>query len=481
MTSRSKQNLSYMKLASKFRDLIHRGDYLPGDKLPSIREIMKIENVSLATATHAYSLLEEDALIEARAQSGFYVIYEGPNTLENICHYTVTKAAKKVEIPELVYRMISAASDKKMHNFGAATIDPEFLPNALINKIFKQVIKENPTHSALYNFPPGNLYYRKAVQNKLRSLKIKTPIEQIIATSGTMEAIVLSLKVTTKAGDTILIETPSYYGTLLAIQNLDLKIIEVPTHPIQGIDLNKLQEITDKNHNIKAALFISNFNNPMGSIICDKNKEKIAKVLREKNITIIEDDIYGDLTFNEKRPFTFKTFDEDNVIYCSSVSKTLSAGLRVGHIASPLKYKEAIERLQFISNIGTNGLNQIVVGHLLQKKFYDSHCSKLSQNLKENVARFQKCIQLYFPEQTQVTNPEGGFFLWVKLPDNVDSTDLYNELIKKNIIISPGVMFSASDDYKNFIRLCTGMKWTDSVEKDLRIIGEHIHALSQTN
>ncbi|EQC48502.1 transcriptional regulator, GntR family [Bacteriovorax sp. BSW11_IV] len=478
MTDKTKQNLAYMKLASKFRDLIHRGDFLPGDKLPSIREVMKDETVSLATATHAYSLLEDDALIEARAQSGFYVTYEIPQTLDKSCHYTVTKNAKKIEIPDLVYRMISAASDKKMHNFGAATIDPEFLPNTMLNKALKQVIKENPTHSALYNFAPGNSFYRKAVQKKLSSLKIKAPLENIIATSGAMEAIVLSLKVLTKPGDTILIETPSYYGTLLAIQNLDLKILEVPTHPIHGIDLEILEKIISTNTNIKAALFISNFNNPMGSYICDKNKINIAKTFRENNIAIIEDDIYGDLTFNDKRPLTFKSFDDDNVIYCSSVSKTLSPGLRVGFMVVPTKFKEEVERHQFISNIGTNALNQMVVGHLLQKKFYDNHCKKLSQILKDNIIRFQKCIQLYFPEQTQVTNPEGGFFLWVKLPVEVDSTDLYNELIKKNIVISPGIMFSASDDYRNYIRLCTGMKWTDAVEKDLRIIGEHIKALT---
>lgn len=467
-----KKELAYRKIATKYSNLIHTGHFLGGDKMPSIRKLMKEENISLATANHAYEILLDKGLIESRPQSGFYVSYQSLDVIEDHCKFTVKKAPVKVQISEVVYRMISATQQKNMINLGAGIIDPDFLPTKQIHKLIGKLAKEISEETSHYIFPPGHLGYRKQVLKKLEKLKIKTTINEVIATHGCMEALTLSLKTITKPGDTILIETPSYYGTLQALESLDLKVIEIPNHPQFGIDAKYINEVIQKHPNIKAALFISNFNNPIGTKIHDSEKKKIAELCQKNEIYIIEDDIYGDLAFDNSRPLTLKTFAPEFVFYCSSISKTVSPGLRAGYVVPPKKFKEEVERLQFISSIASSSMAQFIAEKILEPKIYSKHCETLAPILRDNITTFQQAIAKHFPKGTKVTNPEGSFFLWIEFPESLDSVDLYNELIKKNIIIAPGVIFSPSGDYKNYIRLATGGKWSERMERAIKTIGD---------
>lgn len=471
------KELTYKKIAQKYISLIENGHFSGGEKMPSIRQLMGKEKISLATANHAYEVLMDKGFIEVKPQSGYYVTYKSPEVIDECCKYTVKKEAIKIKVSEIVYRMISASTQKNMINFGAGVVDAEFLPNKEINLSINKLIKEDRNHSSNYLFPPGHLGYRRQILKRLEKIKIKANIDNVIATQGCMEAILLSLKVITKPGDTILIETPSYYGTLQALESLDLKVVEVPNHPQKGIDPNYISDTISKHRNIKAALLISNFSNPIGNKIPDSNKKIIAEIFQKAQIPVIEDDIYGELSFEKTRPTTLKSYTPENVFYCSSLSKTISPGLRAGFVVAPAKYKEDVERLQFISSVANASLSQFIAEKILEAKFYEAHCQNLATNLKNNILKFQQSIQKYFPQGTKVTNPEGGFFLWIELPEGIDSVDLYNEVIKKNIIIAPGVIFSPSGDYKNYIRLATGGKWSDKTERAIKTIGEMAQAL----
>lgn len=253
---------------------------------------------------------------------------------------------------------------------------------------------------------------------------------------------------------------------------LDLRIIELPSSQVpfvEGVNLDTLSFVID-NYPIKAMFSISNVNNPLGFSMPIWKKKKLVQQLTKNNISLIEDDIYGDLCF-ETRAETCKSFDaEGNVILCSSFSKTLAPGLRVGWIV-PGKYYDQVVKMKTLLNISTASINQIVIARYLKEGGYERHLRKLRTNLQEQVFALRACILKYFPKGTKVTNPSGGFLLWVELPGSIDTDLIYQEAIKENILFAPGSLFTMKDKYSNCMRLNAGV-WNEQVEKAIEHIGQ---------
>lgn len=292
--------------------------------------------------------------------------------------------------------------------------------------------------------------------------------DDIVTTCGTMEALNLCLRAVAKPGDTIAIESPTFYGILQA--SLGMRALEIPTHPRDGIDLDALEQAIKKNK-VKACLLIPNFNNPLGCCMPDNNKKQLVEMLGRREIPLIEDDIYGDIYFGAARPKTAKAFDKEGlVLLCSSFSKTIAPGYRVGWTA-PGRFKAQVEHLKSMNTIATATLPQMAVARFLESGGYDRHLRKLRKALATQVQRVTLAVRQYFPEGTRITRPTGGFVLWVELPKSVDSLELYRKALEKKISIAPGPIFSAKQKYQNFIRLSCGQAWSDSLEQALKTLG----------
>jgi DNA-binding transcriptional MocR family regulator len=281
------------------------------------------------------------------------------------------------------------------------------------------------------------------------------------------------MKAVTKPGDTVAIESPTYYAIFQAMESHGLKVVEIPTDPVDGINLQELEDAIAR-FDIKACLFVSNFNNPLGSCMPDDKKKKLVEMLAKKEIPLIEDDIYGEMYFGKTRPKTCKSFDKKGlVLHCSSFSKSLAPGYRVGWTI-PGKFKEQVIRLKRMHTVSTNTLAQAAIAHFLANGRYELHLRHLRKALHTQSLRYMQAVSEYFPEDTRVTRPQGGFTLWIELNPKVNAYKLHKRALKHNIGIAPGQIFSSRARFENCFRLSFGEPWSSRIEDGIKTLGKLI-------
>ena len=278
------------------------------------------------------------------------------------------------------------------------------------------------------------------------------------------------MQAVTKPGDTIAIESPSYYGLLQALESFHLKALELPTNPKTGISLKHLEAALERSE-IAACAVVSNFSNPSGSCMSDRRKQNLVELLNKYQIPLIEDDIYGDLYFTGNRPKAIKAFDtQGRVLYCSSVSKTLSPGLRVGWLVAEGNLIK-IKKLKMVTNVTTSIVPQLTVADFFANGGYARHLRKLRLTYHAQMEKMRMAINNYFPPQTRMTHPQGGQVLWLELPQNFNVMELYQSALGYQISIAPGVIFSPSQSYNNCLRLNFGLLWSEKSDRALQILG----------
>ena len=458
----------YEQAADRIATLIDRGTLRPGERVPSVRKLSAQLRISISTVLQAYFLLEDRGFIEARPQSGFYVKLRPRDLPPEPKPSNPSLSATEVGVAELLAKVFEAARNPDFIPLATAIPGPDLLPTKPLNRLMAWVARHRGEQGVNYDFPPGNEALRRQVARRSLDWGCSLSPDDIVTTCGTMEALNLCLRAVAKPGDTIAIESPTFYGILQA--SLGMRALEIPTHPRDGIDLNALEQAIKKNK-VKACLLIPNFNNPLGCCMPDNNKKQLVEMLGRREIPLIEDDIYGDIYFGAARPKTAKAFDKEGlVLLCSSFSKTIAPGYRVGWTA-PGRFKAQVEHLKSMNTIATATLPQMAVARFLESGGYDRHLRKLRKALATQVQRVTLAVRQYFPEGTRITRPTGGFVLWVELPKSVDSLELYRKALEKKISIAPGPIFSAKQKYQNFIRLSCGQAWSDSLEQALKTLG----------
>jgi len=292
----------------------------------------------------------------------------------------------------------------------------------------------------------------------------------IVTTSGCLEAFTLSLRAVCNPGDTVAIESPMYFGVLQVLESLKLRALEIPTHPRDGISLSALRFALEHN-SIQACMVLSNFNNPLGSCIPDDNKQQLVELLNRHEVPLIEGDVCGELFFSGVRPSVCKAYDRKGlVLLCSSFSKDLVPGYRVGYVA-PGRFKATIEWLKYTTNVATSTLPQVAIAKFLESGGYERHLRSIRRLYAGFMSQLSTAVMRYFPEGTRITRPNGGIVLWVQMPDYVDSLELYKRALQVGITLAPGYMFSATEQYRNFIRLNAAW-WSYETDRAMRHLGE---------
>jgi len=464
------ESLLYERVAGKMVDLIADGTMMVGSRVPSIRQLKEKLGVSASTVVKAYFELERQGLIESRPQSGFYVKAPTSFRLKEPQPSLTLTNPRKVNVATLTKIVYETAYNPKIIPLGAAIPGAEVLPCRQLAAIAAAISKEAGEKSVSYCFPPGNAELRNEIA--LRTATWNEPLvpDRVLITSGAMEALNLCLRATTKPGDIVAVESPTYFGILQAIEELGLLALEIPAHPREGISLALLREAI-RREKVAACLFTTSFNNPMGACIPDENKKELVRILTKKRIPLIEDDVYGDLSFSKNRPKTAKSFDtEGNVLLCSSFSKTLAPGYRIGWVSAG-KFHDRVVSLKFTNTVASTTLPQLVVAKFLHSGAYDRHLREIRGKFKLNLDRAAHTISQFFPQGTKISRPDGGFVVWVELPKTVSSLELYELALKRRIGITPGTLFSARKLYGNCIRLNLGNEWSDSIEKGIATVG----------
>jgi DNA-binding transcriptional MocR family regulator len=360
--------------------------------------------------------------------------------------------------------------DPNKIQLGAAVPGVELLPIAALNRLMGQVIRAQAELAHSYHSSKGYEQLRYEVAKRLLDAGCSIAPEEIVMTNGTAEAICLSLQAITQPGDTVAIESPTYYGFLETLASLHLKALELPTHPKEGISLEHLEAALQA-QKIAACLIVSNFSNPLGSCMSDLKKKQLMQLLDRYDVPLIEDDVYGELCFEGPRPKAIKAFDtEGRVLYCASASKTLSPGLRVGWCV-PGRYQVKVEQLKMAMNWMTAMPSQLTVAAFLANGGYDRHLRHLRRAYQLQMNRMTQAICEYFPAEVKVSRPSGGYILWLEFPEHFDSLQLYEAAIQHQISIAPGIMFSPSGNYHNCLRLNCGIPWTEAIDQAMQKLG----------
>ena len=289
-------------------------------------------------------------------------------------------------------------------------------------------------------------------------------------TAGCQEAVTLALLALCSPGDTVAIESPAYFSFIQQLERLRLNGIEIPVTPSEGISLEAL-EYALEHEKVSACLLTANFSNPIGSLMRDENKKRLVQLLDRHGVPLIEDDLYGDLSHGMERPRAVKAYDEgNNVILCSSFSKCMCPGYRIGWMV-PGRHQQRIEQIKMTLSIAASTPAQMAVAAYLASGAYLRHLRKIRQFYSANVAAVSEAVGSSFPEGTRVTRPRGGFVLWVEVPPPFDSVRLYEASRKRGISIAPGSIFSLTGKFKSCLRI-NAATWSPRVAEAIRTLGE---------
>lgn len=449
----------YEQVASQLREHIDNGVYGPGSKLPSVRKLSGQLNVSISTVLQAYARLEDLGVVEAIAQSGYYVrrVPRGLPTPPSISKPPTRPT--EVSITELAMEMIHAGYRPGTVHFGTALPCLDFPAIRQMNRLFASLARTQPHRIGRYEIPPGHPELRLQLARRSVDAGMSVPPDGIVVTTGCQEALMLALRAVAKAGDTIAVESPGYYGVLQLIESLEMRVLEIPTDANTGISLNALSLALDQ-WPIKALVLTPQFSNPLGYQMPDENKVALLDLLRQHDIPLIEDDINGELCYTDRRARAIQSWDtEGRVLYCSSVSKTLAPGLRIGWIV-PGRYFHAVEHLKIVASMATATLPQMVVAEFLETGGYDRHLRAVRTTYRERRDELLRIVTQHFPDETRMTHPEGGYLAWLELPKPLDSLQLFYEAMEIGISIAPGPLFSAAGKYRNYMRVNYSMPWS---------------------
>ncbi len=473
------RHYQYIQLANKLEKDILAGRYRAGEKLPSLRKLHAATGNSISTINQAYMELEHRGMVEVREKSGFYARPQLHNLVQTPTLGSSPIKPHKVAVNTLA-DMIQLAISREMLPFGAAVPSPALLPHKQLAACMRTVTTHYQQGRKLgYGHPTGEPELQRQIARRTLSL-VNPPVnEEIIITNGCMQAIDLCLRTVARSGDIILVESPTFLCYLQLIEDLNMRVLEVPVDSRHGIDPERIGKILEE-HDVRAALFNPNFHNPLGYAMDNDTKKKLVQVMNDQGVPIIEDDIYGDLYFGTVRPTPLKAYDQRGmVLYCSSFSKTLIPDLRVGW-TMPGIFREKVKRLKFNISIASSQFNQLVIAEFLNGGALDRHLRKMRNSLKKQTTDTALAVSRYFPEGTKISVPEGGYTLWVELAETIDSLKLWSRAAKRNISIFPGTLCSGSNQYAHYIRLSCGHPLTEKLEQGIAELGRLIQKMSRS-
>lgn len=461
--------LLYDQVADDLAAAIRTGTLRGGDRMPSVRGLARQRKVSIATVLQAYVRLENDGLIEVRPRSGHFV---RPRSIAPAAEPRVARlnlAPATVSVTPGVRALMQSMRDPSVVPLGAAQISPALLPIRQLNRMLAAIAREMQDVGATYGDTAGVPTLRRQLSKRSVTWGLSLHESEFVVTVGAMEALHLALRAVAKPGDSIAVETPTYFGVLQAIELLGMRAIEVPAAPRTGLDLDALEQVL-RQGTVKAVLASPCVSNPLGAVMTDENKERLVKLCMRFDVPLIEDDVYGDLAF-DGRPRPAAHWDKDGrVLLLGSISKTLAPGYRIGWIA-PGRYLERIERLKYALTVSTPPLLQMALAEFLGNGGYDRHLRKLRAHLQAQVERTRQAICQHFPEGTRITQPAGGFVLWVELPSHVDAYALQSAAAVEKISVAPGPVFSPRERFTNCVRLSCGFPWNDRHDRAIRTLG----------
>ncbi|WP_310734298.1 aminotransferase-like domain-containing protein [Ideonella livida] len=474
----------YRQLAQRLGALVASGALRRGDRLPSVREMARQQGLAQTTVLQAYRTLEDERLIEARPRSGFFVAASAVRPRPGarrpslaVPEQTQPPASPApVDISTLVERTLEAARDPDFISFGAACPGGDLFPPERMRKAMGRALQRQQASMSRYPFAPGIRPLREVVARRALGYGCTLDPERIVITNGALESISLCLQAVTRPGDTVALESPTYFGLLQILESLHLKALEIPTHPRTGLSLPAL-ELALQTQPVKALLAVPTLSNPLGAVMPLAQRKALARLLRTHRLPMIEDLIYNDLCPRAEARRAVRSFDPEGwVMLASSYSKTLAPGLRLGWVEGG-RWAAQVQRLKAALSGGHTELLEWAMADLLEQVHHEPALRQLRSQVAQRMDLARRLVASSFPAGTRVTSPEGGFILWVELPGGLPALELHEAALRERICIAPGAMFSSSSRYDHCLRLGLGRGWGPAEQQALQRVGQLAQAL----
>jgi len=440
-----------------------------------VRYASQTHGVSPSTVFQAYYLLERRGLIRARPRSGYFVNahatrqFSEPQALHPISEST------DVDVSALVFSILDSIKDPNTVPFGSAFPSPSLFPLQRLSRSLASASRAMDPRVAVTDLSPGNPQLRRQIALRYMVGGLMLPMEELLITNGALEALNLCLQAVTQPGDLVAIEAPAFYACLQVLERLKLKAVEIPVHPRDGMDLEVLAQTLQK-HPVKAVWCMTTFQNPVGASMPEAKKQALVELVTRHQVPLIEDDVYAELYYAQQAPKPAKAFDTQGlVMHCGSFAKSLAPGYRIGWVAAG-RFAQKVERLKLMTSLCASMPAQAAIADYLQHGGYDRHLRKLRYALEGQQANMLAAIGRHFPAQTRVSQPSGGYFLWLELPQQMDALKLFHMALAQGISIAPGPIFSPTRRFGNCIRLNYGSPWNEGAEQAMATLGRIIRS-----
>ena len=446
----------YQQLAEAIKQQIKQKTWRVGEKIPSLRAASKSYSVSSSTVLQAYHLLEAQGWIKAKPQSGYFVCVHSANTVNqrgglSDCDNYNDKLFDYMK-----------TSGTKGYDLGSPFPHFSLFPFSELNRHMVSAGRKVNFDMIVENQPPGNEALRRIIAQRYLAQGVMICHDDITITSGAMDALNMSLQVTCEPGDTVIVESPSFYGAIQSIKRAGLKVIEVEVCPRQGINLEQLSAAFEQ-YDVRACWLMVNFHNPTGSVLSDAKKSQLLELANKYDVLIIEDDVYADLYFGSQKPRPIKYWDvEDRVLLCGSFSKSLAPGYRIGWVVNH-RFSQKLQKCQFLSTLAVSAPVQEGIADYLKYSSYDNHLRKLRKKFHQNMESFCTNLESQLPDTTVVNRPDGGYFIWVQFPSNVNTEKLYYKLLEQDISVAYGELFAFYKGYESCLRVNVSQVSTDEI------------------
>lgn len=470
------KELLYRRLAALYLEAIKDGTLAPGSRFPSVRGLMRRHAVSLSTALQVCRQLEFEGWLEARPRSGYFVRpprRTSPPVIAEPPRGAVADPAQFVGLQVKVSEFIARGRQQLVTvNFSGARGAAELYPGAALKNAATRILRQRPDLLVTPGAPNGEPEFRSVLVRRAMDEGMRLSADDIVVTQGCIEALHLALRAVTQPGDTVAVESPSFYGLLQVLENLGLKALEIPTSPQTGISLEALELALQTQAALKALVVVPHLQNPLGCIMPDENKARLVALCSACGLPLIEDDTYSPLVDREVPLRALKSWDDDgNVIHCVSLHKVLAPGLRLGWMTAG-RWQARVEMLKYAQSRNNEALAQLAAASFLASPAYDRHLRRLRLALRHQREQMAESVALHFPAGTRMNAPEGGLSLWIELVGGLSSRQLFDAALAEGILIAPGLMFSNSSRYENFIRLSCGAPYSVEVAAAVRRLGE---------
>ncbi len=460
----------YLNLAERLSNLIDGGTFPVGSRLPSVRRMSREQRVSVTTVLEAYGQLLDRGRIEVRARSGYFVAPRPLTTAQ--LPRPIAGPVRPVEVRSsaIFEAVMNAVADPHVVPFGAAVPGDELLPSARLASLTNAAVRRHGSAAFRYTMAPGRRELRTAISRRLLSAGVDAPPEAILTTQGATEAMALALRATTRPGDLVAVESPTFFGILQLIKQLGLKALEVPMDARHGMDVERLEMLASK-HPVRACIVQPSYQNPLGSCMPEEAKAKLVRLAELHDFVVIEDDLYGELGHGVGRLPAVAHYDRTGrVLHCGSVTKSIAPGLRVGWLL-PGQRMEEIRELKRVQYPANATLSELVVAEFLEGGGFDRHLRRSRTRHAAQCARMREEILDAFPQGTRVNLPAGGFVLWVELPAGFDSETFAVQAFAAGISLVPGTLFSPACRLKHCVRLSCGSELNERARQAIRKLG----------